>query len=134
MLCGNNTKMINATQEKRGAYDTTGIVKPEIRATNNDTWQTDKSKIRPEEPEQKVKTKQNMTLLQQLIHNCTTLSKKEIKEIASSEEEETDEETRHLQSGKEKEIATETENEPVIDESPDKLLNEDWEVFDSLDK
>ena len=51
MLCGNNTKMINATQEKRGAYDTTGIVKPEIRATNDDTWQTDKPKIRPEEPE-----------------------------------------------------------------------------------
>ena len=72
--------------------------------------------------------------LQQLMHNCTMLSKKEIEEIASSEEEETDEETRHLQSGKEKEIATETENEPVIDESPDKLLDKDWEVFDSLDK
>ena len=51
MLCGNNTKMINATQEKRGAYDTTGIVRPEIRATNDNTWQTDESKVRPEEPE-----------------------------------------------------------------------------------
>ena len=50
MLCGNNTKTMNATQE-RGAYDTTGTVKPEIRATNDNTWQTDKSKIRPEEPE-----------------------------------------------------------------------------------
>ena len=40
---------INATQE-RGAYDTTGIVKPELRATDDDTWRPDNSKIRPEEP------------------------------------------------------------------------------------
>ena len=30
-------------------YDTTGIVKLELRATNNNAWQPDKSKIRPEE-------------------------------------------------------------------------------------
>ena len=41
--------MINATQEQ-GVYDTTGIVKLELRATNNDAWWLDESKIRPEEP------------------------------------------------------------------------------------
>ena len=54
---------INATQE-RGAYDTTGIVKLELQATDNNTWQLDDSKIRPEEPRQQVKTKQNTTPLQ----------------------------------------------------------------------
>ena len=40
---------INATQEQ-GAYDTTGIVKPELQATDDDTWWLDDSEIRPEEP------------------------------------------------------------------------------------
>ena len=41
--------VINTTQEW-GAYDTTGIMKLELRATNDDIWQPDKPKIRPEEP------------------------------------------------------------------------------------
>ena len=49
---------INATQEQ-GAYDTTGIIKPELRATNDDAWQLDESKIRPEEPKQRIKIRQN---------------------------------------------------------------------------
>ena len=50
MLCRNGAKnMINATQEQ-GVYDTTGIMKLELRATNDDAWWLDESKIRPEEP------------------------------------------------------------------------------------
>ena len=30
-------------------------MKPELRTTNNNAWQLDKSKIRPEEPRQQVK-------------------------------------------------------------------------------
>lgn len=48
--------MINTTQEQ-GVYDTTGIVKPELRATNDDTWQLDEPEIRLEEPKQWVETR-----------------------------------------------------------------------------
>ena len=57
MLCENGARnTINATQEQ-GAYDTTGIVKLELQATDDDTWQLDDSEIRPEEPRQQVEMK-----------------------------------------------------------------------------
>ena len=63
MLCENSARnAINATQEQ-GVYNTTGIIKPELRATDNNTWQPDDSKIRPEEPKRRVETKQNTTPL-----------------------------------------------------------------------
>ena len=49
MLCGDSTRnVINATQEQK-VYDTTGIIKSELRVTNDDTWQLDEPEIRPEE-------------------------------------------------------------------------------------
>ena len=61
---GNSARnMINATQEQ-GVYDTTGIVKLELRATNNDAWWLDEPKIRPEEPRQQVEMRQNTAPLQ----------------------------------------------------------------------
>ena len=44
-------------------YDTTGIVKLELRATNNDAWWPDESKIRLEEPKQRVEIRQNIAPL-----------------------------------------------------------------------
>ena len=62
-----------------------------------------------------------------------TLLDIEIKEIASSKEENnfTNDEMRHQQKGKE--VAIE-ENEPVIPETPDSLSNQDWKEFDPIDK
>ena len=55
----------------------------------------------------------------------TILSDMEIKEIASSEEENdfTNDKIRHQQKGKE--VATNKESEPVIPEMPDSLSNQD---------
>ena len=117
--------MINATQEW-GVYNTTGIVKPELRATNDDTWQLDEPEIRPEEPRWRVEMKWNTAPLQWLMWSYMILSDMEIEEIASSEEEEndfTDDEMRHQQKGKE--VAMNKENEPVILETPDSLSNQD---------
>ena len=57
----------------------------------------------------------------------------EIKEIASSEEEDyTNEETRHLQINK-KEVNT-NNDEPVILELPDTFTDKDWGMIDLIDK
>ena len=124
---------INATQEW-GAYDTTGIVKLELQATDDDIWQPDDSKIRPEEPRWRVEMKQNTAPLQWLMRSYMTLSDIEIEEIASSEEENnfTDDEMRHKWKGKE--VAMNNENEPVILEMPDSLSDQDWREFNLIDK
>ena len=58
----------------------------------------------------------------------------EIKEIASSKEENdfTDDEMRHQQKGKE--VATNKESKPVIPEMPDSLSNQDQKEFNLIDK
>ena len=73
-------------------------MKPELRAINNDIWWLDEPEIRPEEPKQRIKTRQNTVSLQQLMRSYITLLDVEIEEIASSKEENNftnDEITRH---------------------------------------
>ena len=54
MPCRNGVRNIINTTQEQGAYNTTGIIKLELQATDNNTWQPDDSKIRPEEPRQQV--------------------------------------------------------------------------------
>ena len=63
-----------------------------------------------------------------------TLSDIEIKEIASSEEENdfTDNKMRHKQ--KDKEVDINKKNKPVILETPDSLSDQDWKEFNLIDK
>ena len=68
------------------------------------------------------------------MRSYTTLLDMEIKEIASSKEENnfTNNEIRHQQKGKE--VALNKENKPVIPEMPDNLSNQDWKEFNPINK
>ena len=68
------------------------------------------------------------------MQSYTTLSDIEIKEIASSEEENNsiNDKIRHQQEGKE--AAINKENKPVILETPDSLSNQDWKEFNLINK
>ena len=127
----NNNKQLHATQE-RGAYDTTGIAKPELRATNESDWHmqeaSDEHGKEPMRPSRKTGMIPNLSPMRRLMTEQTTLTEEEVDEIMSSSENEywpNEERT----GGSEK--AT---NEPVQEESPSKLSDEDWIVNDSLDE
>ena len=68
------------------------------------------------------------------MRSYTTLSDMEIKEIASSEEENdfTDNKMRHKQ--KDKEVDINKKNKPVILETPDSLSDQDWKEFNLINK
>ena len=80
--------MINATRE-RGAYNTTGIVMPELQATNDDdAWHmAQEEHVDPEESYRRIRAKTSTSQLRKLMKKEMTLSDDEIDEIASSSEE-----------------------------------------------
>ena len=138
-------KQINTTQ-KRGVYNITGIMKPELRADDDDIWcmqetmsehgirpdawqMQKKHMIRSEESSKKAEMRPNMKQLRKLMHDCMTLSDNEIEDIASSEEENEKLYTRMDGSGKA--IST---DKPVLKKSSDQESDKDWKPFDSFDK
>ena len=141
-----NTKQLHATQE-RGAYNTTGIVKPELRATNEHGWHmqeaSDEHEERPPRPSERTEIRPNLSPLRRLMTEQTTLTEEEIDEIMSSSENEywpnkrtvgsdSGHDKAHVRTdGSEKAI---NENEPVHEESLGKLSNQDWSVIDSFDE
>ena len=141
-----STKQLHATQE-RGAYDTTGITKPELRATNEHGWHMqealDEHEERPPRPSERTEIRPNLSPLRRLMTEQTTLTEEEIDEIMSSSENEywpskrtvgsdSGHDKAHVRTdGSEKAI---NENEPVHEESLSKLSNQDWSVTDSLDE
>ena len=124
------TKQVNAIQ-KRGAYDITGIEKSELRA-DDDVWQlqeaTDEHMIRPDESSVKAEMRSNTIQLRKLMYKQKTLSDKETKDIASSEEE------NEKLYERLNEIEKVIKNEPALKKSPNQISNKNWESFDSFDK
>ena len=138
-------KQINTTQ-KRGVYDTTGIVKSELRADDDNTWRMQeimgehdvrsdvwqmqkKHMIRLEESSKKAEMRSNTKQLRKLIYDCMTLSDDKIEDIASSEKENKKSYTRIDES--EKAIST---DEPVLKKTSDQESDKDQKSFDSFDK
>ena len=80
--------MISATQE-RGAYDTTGTVMLELRATDDDeTWHMAQQEHGgPEESYRRIRVRKSANQLRKLMKEELTLSDEEINEIAELSEE-----------------------------------------------
>ena len=137
----NDNKQLHATQE-RGAYDTTGIVNPELRATNDSGWHMQEASDEHGGPwRSRTTIVPNLSPLRRLMEEQTTLTTEEIDEIMSSSEEEywpnermvgsdSGSDKAHIRTdGSEKAI-----NEPVQEKSLGELPNQDWPVNDFLDE
>ena len=136
-----DNKQLHATQE-RGAYDTTGIVNPELRATNDSGWHMQEASDEHGGPwRPRTMIVPNLSPLRRLMEEQTTLTTEEIDEIMSSSEEEywpnermvgsdSGSDKAHIRTdGSEKAI-----NEPVHEKSLGELPNQDWSVNDFLDE
>ena len=124
---------INATQD-RGAYDTTGIVKP-IKLRADDNYQGVQETHSEHEDPVMVP---NIKPLRAMMWNDTTLIEEEIEEIMSLSYENLRQPARADTGICESEESDETEvithQEPVQELSPDSLVDEDWQGIDSLNE
>ena len=84
----NQQQTISATQE-RGAYNTTGTVMPELRATDdNKTWHMAQQEHgRPEESYRRIRARKSTNQLRKLMKEELTLSDEEINKITKSSKE-----------------------------------------------
>ena len=135
--------MINATRE-RGAYDTTGIVMPELWATDDDdAWHMAQEKhVDLEESYRRIRMKTSTSQLRKLMKKEMILSNNKIDEIASSSEEDywpiewtmgsncgCDKAHTRIDGSDNKAI-----NKPDLKRSPSNQHNKDHKIFDSLNK